>query len=115
MKNLLTFKDDITFNSEQVYSVCLRGARIFDKTKPIVIWTKDNYKLVDTPIRVDPTCIATIVSQNHYKFDDLTDKDCIDNYNISARYFGGLIKAMDEIYPDFSMREIVTILRFKIN
>jgi len=81
----------------------------------MVIWTKDNYKLVDTPIRIDPTCTATIVSQNHYKFDDLRDTDYIDNYNISARFFDGLLIAMENIYKDFSPREIVTILRFKIN
>jgi hypothetical protein len=58
--------------------------------------------------------IANIISQNHYLFTDLNASDYGDNYDPSARDKMGLFNAMQEAYPDFEKREIVTILRFKV-
>jgi hypothetical protein len=104
----LNFKKEIEFQSGNTYSVCLRGARRYD--------TSDEFDLsLYTPDYLEnPKAIANIISQNHYSFYNLNDKDYADNYDADARAYGGLLKAMQTVYPDFEDREIVTILRFKI-
>lgn len=104
----LKFKKEVEFKSGNTYSVCLRGARRYNTSKELVLalYTPDYLE--------DPKSIANIISQNHYSFYNLNDKDYADNYDADARAYGGLLKAMQAVYPDFEDREIVTILRFKI-
>lgn len=103
----LMFKKDVEFEKGEVYSVCLMGARRF---------AKDEYDLsLYTPASKDqPSKLANIISQNQYCFYNLIDTDYADNYDKDARSYSGLEKAMQNVYPDFDNREIVTILRFKV-
>ncbi len=98
----LTFKKEADFVKNEIYSVCLRGARRFDTSEELHLSIQS---AVET---------ATIVSQNSYSFYNLIDKDYADNYDLEARTYAGLLKAMNNVYSDFEDREIVTIIRFKI-
>jgi hypothetical protein len=104
----LKFKGEVEFQKDETYSVCLRGARRHDTSGDfdISIYTPEYWE--------KPKFIANVVSQNHYSFYNLIDEDFTDNYDSDARTYGGLYKAMQNVYPDFKDREVVTILRFKV-
>lgn len=100
--------------SGRTYSICMRGARRWDSRVPLQIFTNGNGDLIDQPFKVDPTCEAVIVSQQHFAFFDLCDEDCSNNYDPSVDTLETLLSAMVKIYPDFDTREIITLLTFKI-
>jgi hypothetical protein len=104
----LRFKKEVEFKKGENYSVCLRGARRYDTSGEF------DLSLYTPDFSENPKAIAYIISQNNYSFYNLTDKDYADNYDIDARTYGGLLKAMQTVYTDFEDREIVTILKFSI-
>lgn len=103
----LDFKQKTNFESGQVYSVCLRGARRFERDV-------HDLSLYDISNPAFPVAFANIISENQYSFYNLIDEDYSDNCDLSARTFGGLYNAMKNVYEGFRDREIVTILRFRI-
>ena len=110
----LNFKTVPNFESGKMYSVCLRGARSYDKTKPISIFTNNQGAMVDSEFSALPSCEAFVISNNQYIFESLNDSDCLDNYDFDAKTKDGLLNAMNNVYTNFDTREIVTILKFKI-
>jgi hypothetical protein len=114
-QNILKLKGDIDLNGYTVYSICMRGARLWDKSKTLRIYTNGNGDLIDTPIAVNANYEARIVSQKHFVFHDVEEKHCANNYDNKARNKSGLLYAMTSVYKDFEMSEIVTLLTFEIN
>ncbi len=112
--NILKLRSEFFANTGQIYSICMRGARLWDKTNHLYIYTNGEGELIDTAMKVDPKYVADIVSQRQYKFDDLSPIHYSDNYDTSARIGDGLLKAMMNVYKDFDTKEIVTIVQFKI-
>lgn len=101
----LNLKSEIDRIPDQsTYSIVLRGARDHKGDTTLEIFT---------PMFQDP-CRGILVSQRHFRFMDLADSDCHDNYSFKARTYMGLNNVMLEAYPDFDSREIVTLLKFKI-
>ena len=100
----LKFGQLIKFDSGATYSICLRGARIYDKAQPLSIFTGNDIH----------THNAEIISYNHFRFKDLRSGDLLDNYNKNVRSVQTLLEAMIDVYSDFDDREIITILRFTI-
>lgn len=104
MESKLNLKKEAEFEKDKIYSICLRGARRFEKG--LVIFT---------PAYQDsPKEAAVVISQNHYRFQDIEPSEYLDNYDVTAQSIMGLGESMSNAYPDFDGREIVTILRFKI-
>lgn len=105
MQQQLFLKNDtVLLNVGNTYSICLRGARNFNKDYVLYINLK-RHEIFK----------AEVVSLKHLKFTDLLEKDLFDNYDIDCQDYNHLCSKMLEIYDDFDNREIVTILRFKIN
>ncbi len=104
----LRFKKEVEFEKGKTYSVCLRGARRYE--------TNDEFDLsLYTPECWEkPKEIANIVSQKQLRFSDMGNRHCLDNYDNSAQSWEGLLEAMNNIYSDFEMNEIVTLLRFEV-
>jgi hypothetical protein len=109
----LNFRQEVNFE-EGVYSVCLRGARAYDKKQPLLIFTGNKGALIDTPLTTQHSYKAEVVSYNQFRFEDLKTSDCLDNYDKDARTIIGLMSAMLNVYDDFDSREIVTILKFAV-
>lgn len=90
------------------YSVVLRGARNYstEKQTDLELWTRlDNYQHPQ---------IANVASQKYFRFCDLKEHHCLDNYNPDAQTLEGLKAAMNLHYQDFEQEEIVTLLRFTV-
>jgi hypothetical protein len=105
MKPIL-LKKKAKFVKGETYSICLRGARRFER---------DEFDLsLYNPGDDNPSALANIESQSHFKFDDLSNDDCIDNYDREVKGIARLHAAMKDVYPSFDPREIVTILRFTV-
>lgn len=106
---ILNLKKEAEFKSGETYSICLRGARRGEISTPSDLE-------ICTPSTKENPKLANIKSQNQYRFSDLKDSDCVDNYDESARTLTGLHRAMKNAYDafgdPFEEREIVTILRF---
>lgn len=102
----LNFKQKVDFKQGKVYSVCLRGARRYSKGADfdLYLYSKD----AENPE------IGNIVSQKQFRFCDLKESHCVDNYDDSAKTIDGLKDAMNNCYDDFELNEIVTILRFVV-
>lgn len=85
----------------------MRGARRYGYDEfDLSLYTPEHWE--------HPKGLANIVSQNCYRFSDLNESDCIDNYDETARTLDGLKDAMNNVYSNFEEREIVTILRFEV-
>ena len=102
----LNFKLKANFEKDGIYSVCLRGARRYAKC--------DDFDLYLYANGSESPELANIVSQKQFRFCDLNNNHCRDNYEVSARTVEGLKIAMDKVYDDFEVAEIVTILQFKV-
>ena len=48
------------------------------------------------------------------RFADLIDKDLIFEHDIDCRTVEGLLTVMEEVYPGFDRREIVTLVSFEM-
>ena len=111
-ENVLKFKAVFYPEYDRTYSVCMRGARTWNKNEPLLIYTGD---FLDQPIKIDPKAKAEIVSQQHYRFSDVPIDSCGDNYDKKVTNWPSLRLAMEKVYGEtFNVHEIVTILRFKI-
>ena len=102
----LNFKQKVDFKQGEVYSVCLRGARRYSKGADFDLYLYS--KNAEKPE------IGNIVSQKQFRFCDLNDSHCSDNYDIKAKTINGLTDAMNNCYDDFELNEIVTLLRFDV-
>lgn len=111
----LNFKQEINFENGRTYSVCLRGARTYDKKQQLLIFTGNKGALIETTIATQHSCEAYVLSHNQFRFEDLKTSDCLDNYDKDARTVVGLMSAMLNVYPDFDSREIVTLLKFRVS
>ncbi len=105
-------RQEVQLTKGEIYSICLRGARQY-------VTGVDFDLSIYTPEYWDnPKYIANIITQQHFKFDDLYDEGLVDNYNplianaISRKKV--LREVMCDYYDKFSTNEIVTILRFEI-
>lgn len=106
--NPLHFKKEIDFVRGRTYSVCLRGARRYDHGEfDLSLYTPSSDE--------KPKELADIVSQQQFRFSDVSLAQCIDNYDDTAQTTEGLWMAMLNAYGEgFNDNEIVTILRFKV-
>ena len=102
----LNFKQKVDFKQGEVYSVCLRGARRYSKGADFDLYLYS--KNAEKPE------IGNIISQKQFRFCDLNDSHCSDNYDIKAKTINGLTDAMNNCYDDFELNEIVTLLRFDV-
>lgn len=102
----LNFKQVVNFKKGESYSVCLRGARRYSKGADFDLYLYS--KNAEKPE------IGNIVSQKQFRFCDLNDSHCSDNYDIKAKTINGLTDAMNNCYDDFELNEIVTLLRFDV-
>ena len=102
----LNFKQKVDFKQGEIYSVCLRGARRCSKGADfdLYLYSKD----------AEQPELGNIVSQKQFRFCDLNNSHCVDNYDDSAKTIDGLNAAMNNCYDDFEINEIVTILRFEV-
>lgn len=105
--SILHFKKNVYFKTGNVYSVCLRGARIYQINSGIQFYNA-------TTLREPTLREATVIYSAQFRFADLTYNEYKENYDEEARTHKGLEAAMKEIYNGFNDREIVTILRFKV-
>jgi len=105
----LRFKQETDFIPGKTYSVCLRGGRRYNTSGEfdLSLYTPKHWE--------NPQALANIKSQCQYRFMDLTENDCVDNYNSDARTYVRLAAVMADIYPGFEAREIITILRFIVS
>ena len=101
-------KQEVQLEAGKTYSICLRGARKYD--------TGDEaYVYIYTPEHFDkPKHVATIENQKQFRFSDLLQWHCEDNYDAKARSISNLTDIMLSIYKDFEPNEIVTIVKFKL-
>ncbi len=103
----LRFKVEVDFEKGKTYSVCLRGARRYQRDE-------FDLSLYTPEFNESPKAIANIISQKQFVFRYIDAKYCADNYDESARDYWGLLNAMNNVYTDFDDREIVTILQFVV-
>lgn len=94
--------DYLNLKKGNAYSVCLRRAREYPKGEEITI--------LDA---FDPHP-AIVENTVQLVFQDLETQDIQDNVKPDCRTYQSLLEDMQEVYPGFRPREIVTILRFKI-
>lgn len=107
----LRFKKEAELGKGSVYSVCLRGARRYNYD----IAGHNTWDLeIFFPSSETRKHTAKIVSQSQFRFIDLTDEQCRNNYDVTATGRIGLLSAMINAYPDFDSNEIVTLLNFEI-
>ena len=55
-----------------------------------------------------------VISKKLMRFQDLKDEDLVNEHDPDCRTYAGLFKKMEEYYPGFDEREIVTLIEFEI-
>jgi len=97
------FKKEPAIEKGNTYSVCLRGARRLDTVK--IMPLKFNGVLIGQ---------SQVSRCKQFRFTDISEFDCLDNYDPSARTFEDLKNAMYNGYEEFDTSEIVTLVYFTV-
>jgi len=75
-----------------------------------VKWDSEREAKIDRGIDLFTFQITTVVM----RFADLNDTDLSDEHDEKCRTVDGLFEVMCQLYPGFDIREIVTLVSFKI-
>lgn len=104
----LDLKSEAVLEYNNVYSICFRLARIFEREPGPNV--PELY--LNSPVN-NIIYKCKIIKQRHYRFCDIPD--CANNYDWRARTVESLFDIMHNCYDDFQREEIVTILDFKVS
>jgi hypothetical protein len=102
MNQRLLFKNPVFHTG--VNSTCRRGTKWSGASGNVAFSATDSDRLIG---------VANVLYTKTLRMTDISLDDIATNHDPECRSWVGLFKEMESIYPNFSKREIVTIIYFE--